>query len=306
MNIEHAKAIPLSEILSKIGCEPTRSNGHEAWYLSPLRVEKTASFHIHTAKNIWHDFGLNEGGNAFDFVCAYLKSQNEDHTPADALRWFRNMMPLSQFIPYPQSERETDHEPALQLMSSTTQFNASLTNYLSSRGIPLAVAKKYLKQVYLRNEKTKKRFAAFGMPTEEGYEFRNKILKGCINKKSVSVIRGRNVPAKEVHVFEGMMDFLSAVQYQDKFHFEGDVIILNSVNCLKRAFPYIKDYHYEKVYGWLDNDSAGEKTTLELEAFAKECGLPFTAMNKLYASCKDVNEWHMRRHSLKHQPSLKL
>ena len=95
MNIEQANAIPLSAVLQKLGAAPTRQNNHDVWYRSPFRKERTASFHIHTKRNVWYDHGEGKGGKVVDFVCRYLESQGEDHTPVDALRWLTNMHILS-------------------------------------------------------------------------------------------------------------------------------------------------------------------------------------------------------------------
>lgn len=51
MNIEQAKAISIVQILEIIGIKPTRLNQKEAWYLSPLRHEKTASFKVNLKRN---------------------------------------------------------------------------------------------------------------------------------------------------------------------------------------------------------------------------------------------------------------
>lgn len=92
MNIEQAKYIPISEILDKLNCTPSRIAGYDLYYLSPLRQEKTASFHVNTAKNIWYDHGIGEGGDGIKLVCKYLESCGMDHAVPDALRWLKNML----------------------------------------------------------------------------------------------------------------------------------------------------------------------------------------------------------------------
>jgi len=44
-----------------------------------------------------------------------------------------------------------------------------------------------------------------------GYELRNRYYKGCYGHKDISLIPGRNTASKSVAVFEGFMDFLSAL-----------------------------------------------------------------------------------------------
>jgi len=84
---------------------------------------------------------------------------------------------------------------------------------------------------------------------------------------------------------------------------EGDAIILNSVACMDKAFPFIEKYGYEKLYTWMDNDVAGDKATAAWKEFAAtEEGLIHIPMNHVYKEHKDVNAWHMHTLGLKAQP----
>jgi hypothetical protein len=306
MNIEQANNIPLSEILEKIGCRPVKVRGNEIWYLSPFRDEKTASFKIHTEKNVWQDFGLGAGGSfglektggdVVKFIRYYLMFHNEDCMTADALRWLRNIFPSysvsSYSYSFPRREEPAEQAPALTLQSVAELKHEGLIDYIERRGIPAGLAKKYVKQAVLHNGNTGNFIYAICLTNEaEGYELRNKFFKGCIGSKNVSVIRGEKTPAQEVHVFEGFIDFLSALALQNKTKLEGDAIILNSVNCLPKAFVYIKDYSYRTVYSWLDNDETGSDATEVLKEFVTaECDLSFKPMNGTYEPQKDVNEF---------------
>lgn len=296
MNMEQAKAISLSLILDIIGCKAVKKKGNDIWYHSPFREDKTASFHIHTGKNIWYDFGEAKGGNAIDFVCLYLERQNEDYTPADALRWLTNMRPVGSPC-LASIESGTDYKTTLSLRRVSSLQNTSLISYLKSRGISAALAKKYLKEVHIYNTDTGKNFFALGLLNEgEGYELRNNLFKGCVAPKNITFIRGTQSMPKEIHVFEGFMDFLSALAEKNTDRFEGDTIILNSVSCLKHAFTYIANYTYRTVYSWLDNDAAGINAAQGLKEFVLSQGnLALRQMNRVYAKHKDVNAWHMQK-----------
>jgi DNA primase len=294
MNIEQAKAIDLSAILKYLGFKPAAVKGSRLTYLSPFRNEKTPSFHLETNKNVWYDFGEGRGGTAIDFVCLYLEKHGEDHNVVDALRWLGNMkdLPPVQAAPL---ENPVNDAPVLELRKIYALQNDSLINYLHARGIPLPFAKRYLKEAHVRNANSGKTFFAIAIENESGgYELRNKFFKGCIAPKGISVIRGRETLSHEVHVFEGIFDFLSALAYQKTNRFNGDAIILHSVSSLKQAFPYIRNYSYKIVYSWLDNDDAGKRTQEELAKFIKSEGnLALRPMNAEYAGHKDVNAWHM-------------
>jgi DNA primase len=57
MNIVMARAIPMPEILRKIGLQPAKPGHKDYWYYSPFRTEKTPSFHVNLYRNVWYDFG---------------------------------------------------------------------------------------------------------------------------------------------------------------------------------------------------------------------------------------------------------
>ncbi len=298
MNIDHAKTIPLREILTLLNCKPKRTTQHKLWYLSPLRNEKTASFVVNTQCNSWHDFGEGIGGDVVNFVCAYLKSTREAHTVVDALRWLRNMtgdtFPDHCII---RPSEPVDIQPALELRKSQPIENPGLIQYLHDRHIRLDIAGKHLKQVQLYNTNTGKFFVALGLTNElNGLELRNPYFKGSFKKKSFSFIRGRDPECKTVHVFEGMMDYLSIATCHNRSSLKGDTIILNSVSCLKPALAYVQSYPYQTVCSWMDNDPAGQLATEHLHDYCStKDQIQHYRMNGIYNPFKDVNAWHVSR-----------
>jgi hypothetical protein len=303
MNIEMANKIPLSQILVKIGLKIVKVRGHDIWYHSPFRHDKTASFHIHTNENVWYDFGEVKGGDVVNFACAFLDSQGRANSTADALRWLNDLMGSNKNVPALQLEPATEHPKALEIRKLSTLESPSLLNYLRKRGINLQLAKRHLREATVYNSNTGKEFQTLALPNEsEGFELRNAFFKGCIAPKGITFIRGSKVLPDEIHVFEGVMDYLSAVSYQKDKRFEGDAIILNSVICLPQAYPYIKNYSYKTVRAWFDNDHVGDKTTVLLQKFAFENGMGCISMACLYSKFKDVNEWHMQKRGMTSAP----
>lgn len=299
MNIDDAKAIPITEILSRLDIHPQRITGTKALYSSPLRDELTPSFWVYLETNSWYDYGEAIGGDLVRFACEYLRTCRQDHTVADALRWINNMgVGPYRIATIPEKARE--HDASLVLKSKKPIQHLGLISYLQKRGIPLEVARRSLKEIYVQNKNTGKRFFALGFENEEGgFELRNPFFKGCIRPKAISFIRGTNSDKKAIHLFEGFMDYLSAVSQSHHPRLSGDVIILNSVACLKQALPYIHNYGYRLAYTWMDNDRAGEQATALLSEFFKtQEGLIHKPMNALYAPHKDVNAWHMHRLNL--------
>lgn len=298
MNTNKAKSIALPELLVKLGFQPTKVSSSDYWYLSPLRSERTASFHVNAAKNVWYDHGSGEGGSTIDFVCSYLQSCGEDHTVSDALRWLDNMLP------------SVDHGKIVSAKESfgaaTTKLsvrkvlaleNRKLLSYLKTRGISESLGRKYLKEVHVFNEATRKKFFALGMRNEEkGFELRNDLFKGCVEAKAITFIRGAKPMTTDIHVFEGMFDFLSALLVLKVDKLDGDCIVLHSTACLNQAFPYLHNYGYKRLFSWMDNDHSGKTATMKLDAFIKQqVGLTHKPMNKHYEGHKDVNEWHLSK-----------
>ncbi len=300
MNIEHAKTIPLPEILSKIELKPTKQKGIDLWYLSPFRAEKTASFHVNTKRNVWFDFGDNIGGDTVAFVCCYLKSQDENHSVSDALRWLKNM---AGYIPTVSPEfipNFTQEDSSLTLKKVTSLRHPLLIKYLENRGIPYEIGKQYLSEVKLLNKETQSQFFALGFKNEDGgYELRNQFFKGCIKPKTITFIRGKIPKPDGVHLFEGFMDYLSAITSRNGKPFDDDAIVMNSLSCMKDASAYIKNYGYRFAYTWLDNDNAGNKARKAFAEFFKtEEGLEHKPMESIFAPYKDVNEWHVAKLNL--------
>lgn len=297
MNIDHANRIPVAEVLAKLNYQHKRINEAKYRYSSPLRNEKTPSFDVNPLTNRWYDHGEGIGGNPVDFACAYLKSQHEDHNVSDALRWLSNMgVGTYEFAPA-YSRDLTKPDVSLVLKAKKPIQHLGLIYYLEKRGISLTLARQHLKEIHVRNKNTQKGFFALGFPSEEGgFELRNPFFKGCLGTKAISFIRGQIPKPDSIHLFEGFMDYLSVVCQLSGNGFKGDAIILNSLACLKQAIPYIQNYGYLNAYTWMDNDAAGKKATVALDAFFKtQNDLTHRPMNKVYAPHKDVNAWHMHQ-----------
>ena len=294
MNIHDAKEIPIVEILNKLDIQPRRTNKHKLLYLSPLRDEKTPSFWVDTKTNRWHDFGDGNGGDLVDLVCAFLKSTREACTTSDALRWIRNMG-VGPYVFQPVQTDTPKEEASLILKKARPIQHIGLIHYLKKRGIALELADQHLKEIHVRNQRTKKSFFALGLDNEEcGYELRNPFFKGTLGTKAISFIRGREPKPASIHLFEGVFDYLSAISQFKGRGFKGDTIILNSLSCLKQITPYVQNYGYRVAYTWLDNDPAGEKATASLDEFFKtQDDLVHKRMNRVYIPHKDLNAWHM-------------
>lgn len=299
MRIEQANAIPMTEILTVLGYSPVKKVGNEQVFISPLLNDKKAIFQLDTDRNCWHDLGTEKTGKSLCFVMAYLAAQGEDHTQADAIRWLQNMISCgvncSDF-----HDDDPDYPNTNFVLEKVRPLTEGPYNkYLQARGIPFSLAKKYLKEAQVANFTTGKELSALALVNENGgYHLANKRFKGWVAPKGVSVIRGSVVLPPKVHIFKNFLDFLAALAASDKVAFEGDTIILNSLSNLPRAFPYIRDYTYERLYSWLDNTPSSQKAAEILNSFCAKQSTPITckAMNHIYEDFRDISSWH--RHNL--------
>ena len=99
---------------------------------------------------------------------------------------------------------------------------------------------------------------------------------------------------KECCIFEGFMDFLSYLTIRDKYAdnvfadiaAQCDIIVLNTVACLRRALDILS--HYEAIHCFLDNDEAGCKTTSAIKEYYS---LSTIDESHRYKGYNDVNDY---------------
>ena len=276
--LKEIKSIPLATFLSQLGHSPVKTQGNRLWYKSPLRQEHTASFKVQADINCWYDFGIGKGGNIID-LAAELYHSND-------LRYLMDC--IAQCVSVPSSHTVASFSPQRHSAPSFTDTEVvplrhpALVAYLQERGIPAQIAAEHCKQLHYSCRG--KRYYAVGFANESGgYETRNKYFKGCIAPKDISLRRIRDGPTTDVAVFEGFIDYLSALILgiiQDM-----DAIILNSVSNVDKAIPYLRDY--STIHCYLDNDDAGKSAFAAISA-------EFVSVidcSTLYSQFNDLNEF---------------
>ena len=109
---------------------------------------------------------------------------------------------------------------------------------------------------------------------------RNRFFKGCIPPKDISLkCNGSDVCA----VFEGFMDYLSAMQMGS---IASDWLVLNSVSNVEKAVKVL--HGYERIECFLDNDKARRRTFQRLR---DSFGDKVIDRSSLYADHKDLNDY---------------
>lgn len=281
MTTKEAKKVPLESLLFSLGFSPKfeRKNGAELWYHSPLKNDKTPSFKVTRKKNTWYDFGAGKGGSIIDFVIAFFGC-----SISDAFRKISDCQGMTSQVQF--SDIETAENYKVEIRSIKILQNAALLQYVENRKINLAVARKYLSEIYWRLDNSDTNYFGVGFKNNtDGYEVRNKFFKGCIQSKNISVIEGERTDA--VSIFEGFFDFLALLTERRILKLKTDVIILNSLTQIPKAEALILEKRYTKIFGFLDNDTEGIKGTEHLK---KKFPGEFLDMRYLYRDFKDYNE----------------
>ena len=281
--IADLKRLPLADFLTRLGHEPVKRSRNELWYRAPYRDERTPSFRVNIEKGVWYDFGLGKGGDIFTLAGEFVKSGDfmaQARFIAETAR-----IPLDENMNKARADmyRPKPSEPAFEDVSVTPLRYTALTGYLSERGIPRDIALRHCLQVDYTVHK--KPYFAIGFPNMAGgYELRSRVFKGCIPPKEVSLVKAGDTPTEGCNVFEGFMDFLSAVAL--RITDEGDSLVLNSVANIARSYRHLDNYG--RIACYLDRDEAGRRA---VEALRMRYGGRITDRSGIYQGCKDLNEY---------------
>ena len=277
-DIENMRRMPLADFLAQLGHEPVRRSGNELWYRAPYRNERTPSFRVNVAKQLWYDFGLGKGGDIFTLAGELAQSgdfMEQVRFIADASNMVVDRSAFPTYQPKPT-------EPAFEGVEAVPLLRSPLTDYLEERGIPYGIAFRYCCR--LNYGVRGKRYFAVGFPNVAGgYEVRSRFFKGCVPPKDVSLIKAEDVPTDMCNVFEGFMDFLSAATIGLT---TGDCLVLNSVTNVEKAVKHLDGYGHIDCF--LDRDKAGQRTLATLKG---HYGGRVCDRSALYDGCKDLNEY---------------
>ena len=205
--IKEIKSIPLAAFLSRIGHEPAARKGTRLWYKSPLRQEHTPSFKVETALNCWYDFGLGRGGNIIDLAAELYQSTDLRYL----MRCIANSYPVPSVQTVASSFAPRYSAPSMKQFEVVPLEHHALVAYLQERGIPAHIATVNCKEAHY-SVNGKSYFAVAFENVSGGWELRNRYFKGCRGRKDISYLPwSRDGPSTECAVFEGFIDYLSAL-----------------------------------------------------------------------------------------------
>lgn len=270
---KQAKKKDIIDYLALLGHHPVKENGVDYWYLSPLRVEKTASFKVNRDKNVWFDHGTGKGGNILDFGILYHCCSVKE--------FLQKLNETLSLHPQPFTIGRQSEKKTIDIISVEPLKSLLLQGYIHQRRIAEQVAANYCREVkfLIRN----KPFLTIGFANDQGgYELRNSWFKGSSSPKAITTIK---TGAKNLSVFEGFFNFLSFRSIQSFTEEKTDFLILNSVAFFEKNRPLMEDY--ERIQLYLDNDSTGQNCTRR----ALSTSHKYVDESKLYTGYKDLNDW---------------
>lgn len=275
--IENAKQVSMVSYLAALAIEPIKTVGHQLVYISPFKEEQTPSFFVNQERNVFKDFTTDEKGG--DVITLVRRLQKCSFVQAVELLEVFNGNGNSFSFSGPKTHSFDSSKFNVQKIKNLE--NKALVGYLEDqRGIPFSIASCYVKECYFTLN-GKKQFAVCFENDLHGWELRNKYVKLSTTPKAISTLKGES--SQSVMVFEGFVNFLSYVVMEGKPTY--DVVVLNSVTAnLTTALPQLK--LYRTVYGYLDNDSAGNVGTQTLQ----NSGISLIDCRPIYGSFKDLND----------------
>ena len=243
------------------------------------RGEKNASIAVDIEQNVWQDFGGSGAGKGGDPI--RLIEIWDNKTAFDAAQYLLSHI-------FKNKVEKTTNQFEIQFEGDTTRRyigdypidNIQLDYLVNTRKIRPETAQRYTRKVFYQLG-NKKVFAVGFRNDKGGWELRTNKFKITLGEKWYTTIPGRN-KRNTLIVFEGFMDFLSALDLHQADFFEADCVVLNSLAMTDKV-DFTK---YEKIWLALDNDQAGDETTRHLMEQYKN----MKDLRSDFSEYKDYNE----------------
>jgi len=298
---QQAKKISIVQYLLQRGHKHHLTRRGEYWYLSPLRKEKEPSFAVKEGagshgEDLWDDFGFGGGGSIIDLAMAMEKLTSVPQALSHLSRYYSGSNITTQ-TPKPQQNTSLfrgSKESSIKNIVVRPLNHYVLLKYLKSRGIGQKNAQKYLRLVWYENSGRKNLFS-FGWQNMSGaWELRSndvngRSFKAVTGKKDMTMIPQQpgTVETGNVYVFEGMLDYLSALELKGTDLLNGDTFVLNSTTLVSRFIAMLDKKQYKTIYTFFDNDDAGQKALNKLQTTQH----PDIRQQVFYEGFKDVNDY---------------
>lgn len=288
MNIKSIKEnILISDYLQREGFTPVRRSGGQAYFKAPYRQDSNPSLVVNDSRGLWYDHGEGVGGSIIDLAMK-INSTTDVKTIVDRFNNIYNDVPVRGLPSRSQLSSRDEKKPHDLIRVKPLGNNFAITSYLTSRGIyDEAVRSKQVVEVYydhISQSGERKRYFGAGWKNESGgYDIRSKYGKMCIDNKDIMSMKGNS---GNVNIFEGMMNFLSALK-EKTVSMKDTNIVMNTLSLSSKTINKIKsDETIKTVSLFLDNGVGGDKfTKMFLKAFPN-----LKDRRELYEGHGDYNE----------------
>lgn len=305
-----------TDLLTVLSASGLRTDRVGKMYYSPWNQDEvTPSMHISvtsSGRQLWSCFGpvpdrvtriLNTlsgkekkttGGGVLDLICAI----HGFDTYGKAIRWLEEHG--SSCVETVSARREADRttgESAFVIDKAESGISSRyLLSYLEQRCVDVRAANAYCQQLTYRLKKNPRTsYVGIGFANNGGsYAIRSRQYKWSTGADISTIDRFGSMTLKpscnEVLVFEGFINFLSWLTIEKKTVPGCDICVLNSVNNVERAVPYL--LQHDTIRCMLDNDAAGQKclSTIETRMRVKE-DVSVKDESVLYDGYDDINDW---------------
>ena len=290
----------IKDFLDFTGINYTEKKG-DLWLKNPYLEQKTASVivkHTNTKDGTYYsyfkDFASENRGDIANFAMFYY---NLDFKSAIELlkETFneKNFERLTQIKEENNSfiKKVQERNNSIEIENIQELKNTALIDYLQKRGIDLATASLAgIKEIYYTNKNNGKKYFSLCFENRKGgVEVRNAYFKGSFGTKDITIIKNEN--SQEVNIFEGFLDYASAIKLSKNKVLGQNNIILNSVVEADKAVEAIKSLNANKVKLYLDNDKAGDKAVEEIKEALSNDEIEVIDNRDFYKNCNDLNDF---------------
>ncbi len=277
MEVAEIRDKSLVDYLAGLGIKPSRETGKGFQYLSPFRDENVESFWVFR-NNRWHDFGNGGHGSIIDFVM-HLNGVGV----GEAIKILKN----GSAVDLPVHEKKPkETRKGIEVVSVNDITSEDILVYTDSRCIPRYLIKKYCKAVSFRfplGKRPGRIYTSCGFSTDSGsFEIRDSFFKVSTSPKTISTFKG---DSKRYAVYEGFMDFLSALTHFKKESFEETVIVLNSLSFITPIIPILVDADSVDLY--IDTGKPADEKITQLH----EAKVPLRDCRHYFSPNGDFNEF---------------
>jgi DNA primase len=298
MTLSEIKQISIRKYLHDSGIYPVKDYRYYGMYHCPYRSDRNTSLKVDYNKNVWHDFGTNDGGSIIDLVmkienCTFKEAVNRLESKGTYKQSTGQPTKQPNIASYEHSnvaisQHSNDHSlsfqdsPPITIQNILPITHSKLTAYINERMINVDLANRYCREVRYRNRDNV--YFAVGFRNDKGgYELNSPPdFKGCIPPKEITTFRNEK---ESCLVFEGFWDFLSYLTIQKIEKTKHDVAVLNSTANVQKAMNFLKSH--QEIYTYLDNDEGGQKATELIKSFCQN----INNRSERYAGFKDLNDF---------------